>query len=172
VLLKWLVSSSICFGYGFRGLAPSPGSMSQLEGHLGEGKHKQDRNSVDNVEEDDLGDKELRAGGLYIAAELSILVEKSIVRKDVSDEAVESVDSCELVHYDQEYASHASRREEDDGPDPLDDVEDTHEEESRVVNFSTLHPLRDVKSHFKLVFVFLSFEFSDHCCVIARTANS
>lgn len=83
--------------------------MSQLEGHLGEGKHKQDRNSVDNVEEDDLGDKELRAVHLYIAAGLSFLVEKSIVCKDVCNEAVESVDSCELVNYDQEDASHGGR---------------------------------------------------------------
>jgi len=152
-------------------LAPSPSSVSQFKGYFREGEHKEDRNTVDDVEEDDLGDEELSAVGLLVETLLSICIQESVVRKDVSDEAVDSVDSRDLVNYDQEDATEASRTEEYDGSDPFDDMEDAHEEESFVINLSAFHSLRNLHSYFQFAFLFLLFEVFNKIFIVSRATD-
>ena len=54
--------------------------------------------------------------------------------KNIGDEAVDSVDGGPLINYDEELTTHASRNEEDDSTDPLNDVEEAQKEEGSVVN--------------------------------------
>jgi len=146
-------------------LASFPGWVSHAEGHLWVAKYKHDWNTVYYVEEDELSHEELSASWLLGAASLSSCIKIGHVRKDVSDNAIASVDCCNHINYHQEYATHGSRNEENNSSDVFYDVEDSQEKESLVINFRALNTLSYRQCDFA---VFLFLELINEIFIIAR----
>lgn len=122
------------------GFSSLVGTVSELEGHLREGDHEKDANSVHDVEEDDLRHQELSACFMsrVCCARLSIFAEVRVVGHHVTNETENSVEEGDLIDLEEEHATHAGRGEQNDGSNPLDNVEQSQKEEGIVINFSGL----------------------------------
>ena len=110
--------------------------MGQLECHLREHEDEENRHTVYHVEEDKLGDQEIATisvAGLF-GTFGTVCAEEGVVGENVGNEAENGVDGGPLVKDDQEFTTHASGSEENDCANPFNDMEQSHEEESLVIN--------------------------------------
>jgi len=111
--------------------------MGQLECHLREHEDEENRHTVHHVEEDELGDQEIATisvARILGGARNAVCAEEGVVGENVGNEAENGVDGGPLVKDDQEFTTHASGSEENDCANPFNDMEQSHEEESLVIN--------------------------------------
>ena len=87
-------------------ILPSPLAVIEFEGHLREGEHEENTDTVHDVEEDNLGRKELGARELrYTAVDASLAI-SSVVCEDVGHDTEKRVDGSELVNEHERNTSH------------------------------------------------------------------
>jgi hypothetical protein len=118
-------------------LAGLKGAVGEFVGHTREGPHEKEADRVHNVEEDHLSHQVVGTDlvSLFFTTLLSFSAEKSVVGKDGGNETVDRVQHSKLPDLDQENSAHAGRGEQNDGSDPLNNMEYSQKEEGLVVNF-------------------------------------
>lgn len=113
------------FGLSYPLLIFSPVTKSELVRHLREGKDKEEAHSVDDVEENDLGNQEVSAVLLELSALFASYAEAGMVGEDVGNETEQRPDSSDLVETHEEFSAEKGDLHKECCTEPLADVVDS-----------------------------------------------